>query len=44
MNGRLMFYGIIIVLLMILRPQGLIAQRSTARRRADTPPARQAEP
>jgi ABC-type branched-subunit amino acid transport system permease subunit len=28
-----MFYGVIIVLLMVLRPQGLIAQRATARRR-----------
>jgi branched-chain amino acid transport system permease protein len=32
-RDRLMFYGVIIVLLMVLRPQGLIAQRATARRR-----------
>ncbi|MCP4327454.1 MAG: hypothetical protein GY791_03330 [Alphaproteobacteria bacterium] len=32
-RDRLMFYGIVIVLLMILRPQGLIAERATARRR-----------
>jgi len=32
-RDRLMFYGIVIVLLMVLRPQGLIAQRAVARRR-----------
>ena len=34
-RDRLMFYGIIIVLLMILRPQGLIPQAAVARRRAE---------
>ncbi len=33
-RDRLMLYGIVIVLLMIFRPDGLIPQRSTARRRA----------
>ena len=32
-RDRLMLYGIVIVLLMIFRPQGLIPQRSTARKR-----------
>ena len=32
-RDRLMLYGIVIVLLMIFRPQGLIPQRATARRR-----------
>lgn len=46
-RDRLMLYGIVIVLLMIFRPQGLIPQRSTARkrvRRADLAPEPQSIP
>jgi branched-chain amino acid transport system permease protein len=36
-RDRLMLYGLVIVLLMIFRPEGLIPQRAIARRRPESP-------